>query len=264
MDPTPTIDLRGLLTAAAEDGEVRPSTTALLTDAKTLMQISRGSGISADAFLQSEALFVTLLIDDSRSIEDGGNSEAVCQGHNGILDALLGASASRRARTIVSTRLLNGGVVSPYVMLEQAVRLENGKNYVADGITPFFDQAMVTEGSVLAKVQEFEQAGITVRTWTGWFTDGCDYGSKNAKASDVAQLVGTLNGEQHQHFAMGVSDGRTDFNAVFRSMGVHPDKIRTSTNDPKSIRAMMREASQSATAMNQPSAAGGGLGGFGA
>ncbi len=260
MAPTiDTTDLKDLLVAAASDGDVRPSTAALLTDASTLAQIKRGDGISAGGYTRSDVYIVTLLVDDSGSIGKNGNDKAVCQGHNEILDALLGTK--KRDGTIVSTRLLNGTVVSPYVMLERAPRLELGRNFSADGITPLRDQMMVTLGSVLAKAREFEDAGIVVRTWTMVLTDGCDYGSMKASAADVAQLAKSLNSEQHQLLGLGVSDGQTDFDTEFRNLGI--ERILTSTNDPSAIRKMLRLASQSAAAMNQPTAAGGGLGGFG-
>lgn len=265
-----TTDLKGLLVSAASDNEVCPSTTALLTDASTLRQINRGDGITADEYTGSEVYIVTLLVDDSGSIfeqrEDKqtkkfySNEEAVCLGHNEILGALLGTK--KRGSTIVSTRLLNGGVVSPYVMLEHAPRLEAGKNFVDGGATPLMDQMVVVIGSVLAKAREFEDAGIVVRTWTLVVTDGRDYGSTKASAADVANLAGSLNSEQHQLLGLGVSDGRTDFKEEFRNLGVV--KLILSTNDPSAIRSAMRLASQSAAAMNQPSAVSGGLGGFGA
>ena len=90
--------------------------------------------------------------------------------------------------------------------------------------TPLYDQTCVLLGTVIAKSQELAQAGIAVRTVTLIITDGGDYGSTRCKAADVAALVGDmLAQENHIVAAMGISDGTTDFKAVFRAMGI-PDR----------------------------------------
>ncbi len=252
-------NIENLLVEAASDGEVSRHTTALLTDAATLTQIKKGDGVSASEYRESEALIVTLLVDDSGSIFDRGNDGAVRDGFNAIIEALKGTK--QRGRILMSCRYLNGTVLCPYEYLEKAP-LMSDRNFRNGGGTPLYDQTLVTIGSVMAKAKEFDDAGINHRTWTLVISDGADEHSRRVRAADVAELIKTLNSEVHVVLAIGVSDGKTDFRQVFCQMGIKEDKIMVSTDDPKAIRATFRLASQSAVAMNQPNPAGG-LGGFG-
>jgi hypothetical protein len=125
--------------------------------------------------------------------------------------------------------------------------------------TPLYDQTAVVLGTVVAKAQELQQAGIAVRTVTLIITDGGDYGSTRCKPADVKAIVADmLAQENHIVAAMGISDGTTDFRAVFRSMGI-PDKwILTPGNSATEIRRAFAVFSQSAVRAS----AGVQLGGF--
>ena len=125
--------------------------------------------------------------------------------------------------------------------------------------TPLFDQATVLLGTVIAKAQELSQAGIAVRTVTLIITDGGDYGSTRCKPADVAALVADMIAhENHIVAAMGISDGTTDFRAVFKSMGIADRWILTPGNSATEIRRAFQVFSQSAVRATQ----GAQLGGF--
>lgn len=223
-------------------------------------QIQAGLGVSIDDVAASEVVLLTMMPDDSSSIASAGNTDAVRDGHNYVLDALRASKQS--GEVLVHTRYLNGHVLCPYTALEHAVAMTQ-QNYHPNLATPLFDQATVVLGTVIAKAQELEQAGIAVRTVTLIITDGGDYGSTRCKAADVKAIVDDmLARENHIVAGMGISDGSTDFRAVFRAMGIADKWVLTPKNSATEIRRAFAVFSQSA----MRAASGGAalsLGGFG-
>src|SRR5665647_68058 len=245
-----------LLEDAHAQGALSAKSLATLDIRDIGAQIQAGLGVTIDDIAASEVVLVTMMPDDSQSIAGAGNTDAVRDGHNFVLEALLGSKQS--GEVLAHTRYLNGFVLTPYTALEHAVKMDS-KNYHPNLGTPLFDQAAVVLGTVIAKSQELAQAGIAVRTVTLIITDGGDYGSTRCKAADVKALVADmLAQENHIVAAMGISDGTTDFKAVFRAMGI-PDKwILTPGNSASEIRRAFAVFSQSAVRASQ----GAQLGGF--
>jgi hypothetical protein len=220
-------------------------------------QIQAGLGVAVDDVAASEVVLVTMMPDDSGSISAAGNVDAVRDGHNLVLDAL--AQAKQAGEIFVHTRYLNGHVLTPYAPLASAVRM-TARNYHADKGTPLYDQSVVLLGTVLAKTQEFAQAGVPVRTVTLLITDGADCGSTRARAADVRALVRDLLAQEcHVVAAMGISDGSTDFAQVFRDMGIPDRWILTPGNSATEVRRAFQVFSQSAAAIGGGTAV---LGGF--
>ena len=219
-------------------------------------QIQAGLGVAVDDVAASEVVLVTMMPDDSGSIAAAGNVAAVRDGHNLVLDAL---GTSRQAGEVfVHTRYLNGHVLTPYAPLASAVRM-TARNYAADKGTPLYDQTVVVLGTVLAKTQEFAQAGVPVRSVTLLITDGADCGSTRARSADVRALVRDLLAQEcHVVAGMGISDGTTDFRKVFQSMGIPDRWILTPGNSGSEIRRAFNVFSQSAVR----AATGAQLGGF--
>ncbi len=238
-----------LLEDAHAQGTLSAKSLAALDVVDVGAQIQAGLGVTIDDVAASEVVLVTMMPDDSQSIAAAGNTDAVRDGHNFVLDALRGSKQS--GEVLAHTRYLNGLVLTPYTALEHAVKMDTA-NYNPYLGTPLYDQAVVVLGTVVAKAQELAQAGIAVRTVTLIITDGGDYGSTRCKAADVKALVtDMLAQENHIVAAMGISDGSTDFRAVFRSMGI-PDKwILTPGNSASEIRRAFAVFSQSAVRASQ-------------
>jgi len=219
-------------------------------------QIQAGLGVTIDDITASEVVLLTMMPDDSASIASAGNTDAVRDGHNFVLDALKRSKQS--GEVLAHTRYLNGHVLCPYTALDHAVAMTKA-NYDPVHGTPLFDQTCVVLGTVIAKAQELQQAGIAVRTVTLIITDGGDYGSTRAKPSDVQALVADMLGqENHIVAAMGISDGSTDFRKVFQAMGIPDRWILTPGNSASEIRRAFAVFSQSAVRASQ----GAQLGGF--
>lgn len=212
-------------------------------------QIQAGLGVTIDDVAASEVVLLTLMPDDSQSIAAAGNTAAVRDGHNFVLDAL--GKSKQSGEVLAHTRYLNGAVLFPYTELAHAQKMTNA-NYDPRLGTPLFDQTVVLLGTVLAKTQELAQAGIAVRSVTLIITDGGDYGSTRCRPQDVAAIVADmLAQENHIVAAMGISDGSTDFRKVFQSMGIPDRWILTPGNSASEIRRAFQVFSQSAVRASQ-------------
>jgi len=248
--------IKQLLDDAHQAGTLSARSLATLDVVDVGAQIQAGLGVTIDDVAASEVVLVTMMPDDSHSIAGAGNTDVVRDGHNYVIDALRGSKQS--GEVLAHTRYLNGFVLTPYIALDNAVKMTVA-NYNPSLGTPLYDQTTVLLGTVIAKATELAQAGIAVRTVTLIITDGGDYGSARCKAADVKAIVDDmLAQENHIVAAMGISDGTTDFKAVFRAMGI-PDKwILTPSNSSTEIRRAFQVFSQSAVRASQ----GASLGGF--
>lgn len=247
-----TTNALALLGNATQDGALSPDAAAALTVPDMGTQIQAALGVRVDDVPASEVVLVSLLIDDSGSIAGAGNERAVRDGHNLVLDALTG---SKQKDAILALCLyLNGKVLYPCTPVVQAKRMD-GRNYRATGGTPLYDQSAVLLGTVLAKAQEFADNGVVCRTVTLIVTDGDDCGSVHQSASSVKKVVkDLLRAETHIIAGMGVDDGRTDFRAVFRSMGIPDEWILTPGSTASEIRKAFQIFSQSAVRASQTAA----------
>jgi hypothetical protein len=238
-----------LFEAAHAEGVLSPASLQTLTSVDLGVQIQAGLGISVDDVQASEVVLLTIMPDDSGSIRQAGNEQAVRDGHNLVLDAL--ATSKQRDAILAHTRYLNGRVLFPYRLIDQAIRM-TPKNYDANQGTPLYDQSVVLLGSVIAKAQEFAQNGVVARSVTLIITDGADQHSSRSTAKDVAALVHDMaRAEAHIVAAMGISDGTTDFGEVFREMGIEDRWILTPGANASDIRRAFQVFSQSAIRASQ-------------
>jgi len=220
-------------------------------------------GMPTDLFPCTESMLVLMGIDDSSSIRFvQGNTEAVRDGYNLVLDALKESKADESI--LITTSCFNTGVLMPFSLLPDAVRM-TPQNYNPRGGTPLFDFTFDLLHTALAKTAEYEAASIPVRTITVIITDGADCGSTRHTAADVAVLVRDmcLKSEKHIVCAIGISDGETDFDDVFEQMGIPAQWRRTATATASDIRSVFEvfsksvvRASQCATSFSQTAAGG--------
>lgn len=266
MGNSSTTNVSALFQAAAQDGVLSKASMQVLEVPDVGAQIQGALGMPADQFTASEVILVTVMVDDSGSIRFiQGNAQAVRDGHNLIIDSLVGSK--QKDAVLMHTRFLNGFVLFPYSPLDQAARLDS-HNYDPNKGTPLYDESVVLLGTVLAKAQEFADNGVVARTVTMVITDGADEHSRRNTAFDVAKVAADmLKQETHIIAAMGIDDGgRTDFRQVFRDMGIRDEWVLTSGNTPSEIRRAFQVFSQSAVRASQGAASFSqtALGGFGA
>lgn len=250
---------KNLLNNAKNEGEISNDVfNALITIPDIGTQIQAGLGISVDDVPASEVFLLTLLTDDSSSMDI--NSDVAIEGYNLMLDSL--DNTKEAENTLIHARYFHGKVLCPYIMLAQTPRMSK-RNYQATGPdTPLYDQTIITLGTVVAKAQEFSERGVAVRTATYIVTDGAENSSKKARAKQIALVVKEmLKKEIHLVGAMGIDDGYTDFRKVFNEMGIEDKWILTPANTPSEIRKAFRTMSRSALRASQVIKPGS-LGGF--
>jgi len=241
--------VKKLLDDAHGQGALSAKALATLDVVDIGAQIQAGLGCSIDDVAASEVVLLTMMPDDSQSIASANNVDAVRDGHNFVIDAM--RSSKQAGEVLAHTRYLNGHVLCPYTALDQAVAMTPA-NYNPHLGTPLYDQTTVVLGTVIAKAQELAQAGIAVRTVTLIITDGGDYGSTRCKPADVKAIVDDMLAQEcHIVAAMGISDGSTDFRAVFRDMGIPDRWILTPGNSASEIRRAFAVFSQSAVRASQ-------------
>jgi len=142
------ISIPDLFQRAHEDGDLSAeSLRALTVDADVGAQIQAGLGCTIDDIAASEVVLVTMMPDDSQSIAGAGNTAAVRDGHNFVLEAL--RSSKQSGEVLAHTRYLNGFVLCPYTALDHAVLMTKA-NYDPNLGTPLYDQTVVLLGTVVA------------------------------------------------------------------------------------------------------------------
>ncbi len=258
----PTANAATLLQNAHLEGNVSDASLQALNGVDLGAQIQAGLGVCVDDVEASEVLLLTILVDDSSSISSAQATATVRAGYNLVIDAL--NASKQKDGVLVHTRYLNGNVLCPYRPIEGAPLMDN-RNYQPNGGTPLYDQCVVALGAVLAKVQEFTDAGVVARSVTLVITDGADMHSTRAASRDVAALVRDVTRQEgHIVAAMGIADGSTDFRAVFRDMGIADAWILTPGSGQADIRRAFQVFSQSAVRASQSTrfSASGGMGGF--
>lgn len=246
MTTSNTQSLSALLGGAGLDLSATAAMQLTVDNLGPAIQAGLGD-IDYDDLGTAEVLLVTQIIDDSGSIRFAGNTEAVRDGHNLVIDSLRGSKQS--AGVLMSTTLLNRGLLFGYKTLDTAVRLDP-HNYNPNGGTPLYDTIKVVLTTVAAKMADFEQNGVAARALTVIVTDGADNGY--TRVQEVRAMIdGLLRTEQHIIAGVGVSDGNMDFRAVFNGIGIQDDWVLTPGSTPSEIRAAFRTVSQSAVRASQ-------------
>ena len=247
-----TANIIDLFASAHAEGDLSAASLATLTIPDIATQINAAMGIPAvDVKNASEVFLVTMLVDDSGSIEGAGNEQTMRDGVNEVIDALMDSKA--KTSILVCIRYLNGKVVVPFTPLEKVARLDSS-NYQANGGTPLYDMTVVALGDVMAKTQEFSKNGVPVRSATIILTDGHDQHSQRCnRPEDVEPVMkDVLKSETHIVAAMGIQDDQnTDFKDIFIRMGIRENWILTPANTKHDIRAALGTFSQSAVRASQ-------------
>lgn len=246
-------NVQSLFAGAQAGGAIGAAAAQVLAIPDLGAQIQAGLGLAIDDLTtSSEVLLVSLLIDDSGSIDAAGNEQVVRDGVNFIVDSLKKSKQGQGDSILVSIRYLNGTVLVPYVTLDQVPKLDTS-NYQANGGTPLYQQSIVICGQATAKVQEFADNGCMARGVTALISDGADQHSpRGQRAPEVQKVISDMRKtESHIVIGVGIDDGSTDFKKVYAEMGIDPKHILTPGNTQSEIRKAFAVISQSAVRASQ-------------
>jgi hypothetical protein len=233
-----------LFSNAEENGSLSQTSLDILTDVDVGQDIMANMGVSVDDVLASETLLISLLIDDSSSINHANNAKLVRAGCNEIIKALKGCTQNNAI--LIQTQYINGKVLDTFRMINEATALDS-KNYSPSGITPLFDQTVRLLGTTLAKCDQFEGVSVPHRSISIILTDAADVGSTEADERSCNSIISDMLAQEiHIVGGMGIDDGgMTDFHKVFSDMGIRPEWIITPGNNASEIRAAFGFVSQS-------------------
>ncbi len=251
-----------LFKAAAQSGDISPGSAAILGGLSARINKTMSPLLVQPSV--TELLQVSMLLDNTPSMENNKNHLAVIEGHNLVVEALLQAKGLDSVETLTAlinpcknyTRRIAGDTdVFRWCGLRVAPRLDK-TGFIQGSATPLYDRVLETLGSVLARTRWWEDTyGVQTRSVTLLLTDGGNNDGK-AAASDVAKVVeDMLASEKHKIMFMGVSVGGIDFRSIGREMGIPDECIDVVAKDPKSIRSSFQMFSQSAVALGQQNAA---------
>lgn len=248
---TSKINIKQTFDDAHDEGTLSQASLNALTNIPNIgIAIQNGLGIPVDQVGASEVILLSILIDDSSSMS--GNETAVRDGFNMLITAL--KDSKQQDNIQVALSYLNQGVILPYTPLDQVPSLTT-KNFSVQGCTPLFKQSVTTLGTVVAKLQDFENNGIQVRSISLIMTDGGDNDSGSTTASDVSVLIkDMIQAEKHIIAGMGFGSDETYFRGIFSDMGVDDTWVYTANATPAEIRKAFNVFSQSAVRASQSAA----------
>jgi len=247
---TSKVNVFDTLNNAQDEGTLSQASLSALTSIRNIgEEIQNGLGIPVDQVGSSEVIMLNVVIDDSTSMR--GNKEAVVDGYDMLVKTM--EETKQQDNIQISVRFLNGGLIYPFTPLSLAPKLQ----YSPSGWTPLFKESATSFGTVITKLQDFEDNGIQARSICLVMTDGGDNQSGGTTAADVHSIVtDMLQTENHIIAGMGFDDGYgTDFEAIFKSMGIEDNWIYTAQSTPAEIRKGFQVFSQSAARASQSAAA---------
>lgn len=258
-----------LFQAAGNDGLLSPQSVHALTNDPDLgANVQRAFNTAIQPVGAPDVMHFAFLIDDSGSIAMHGNTEAIREGYNLVLDAII--KSKQRDNIFLRAQTLNGTTISPFVLVDQAPRLTPSNYDDPRGGTPLYDASFDLLGEVIAESERYRnEYSIMTQTVTVLLTDGHDEHSRRHRdPKALRQVIQDLNDtEDHIVAAIGVDDGRTDFRYIFHDqMGIRESWILTPKSDPSEIRRAFRVFSETLVQMSQSAAAfqsQAGFGGFG-
>ncbi len=161
-------------------------------------------------------LLVTMVPDDSGSINHHGNAPAIRRGHNSQLDTY----RQHPGNILVRNRYLNGTLLYDFSKPEDAIRMDT-HNYNPNLGTPLYDETYRILLDVERSLALYTRPDLDVVTMTAIMTDGHDQFSRTRRPADVRTVVERMiTSENHIVAGIGVRDGYTNFARVFAEMGI--------------------------------------------
>ena len=229
-----------ILDAALEDGNLSADSHSLIYGNITDNIIVGAGGQDIESINSAEVTLISLLIDESSSIDFSGLTQAVIDGVNTIIDALKGTKKKDSIKMSIwafngSVRVING-----FIGIEDIEKF--GANYNPSGSTALYDVTFEAMSANLVYAQDLIDNGVSVQSIVAVITDGEDVGSTRS-ISDVAKVSkDLLKTERFVNAYVGVGDDSTHA-TVSKQMGF-PAFLKGGATESE-MRNLMKLLSQS-------------------
>lgn len=239
--------ITSLFQDAHAEGAIGAQSLQLLMPFDLNGQLQGALGMSAGEIPATEVTLVSIMIDDSVSMEP---MEDEARSALTLMKQALGGSKNAPG-VMMAAWTFDPQPIHGFQSLLNVPDLDANTYRAHRSNTPLYDGTLRMLAAVLAKTQEFASNGVPVRSVSVIVTDGANNASKHS-ATNVATVVADLErSEMHLVLFIGIDDGDTDFLQVGREMGIHPDRIKTVKDSPHELRQAIHAASQSALQVSQ-------------
>lgn len=253
--------LQNLFTQAQDDGVLGAASQQILCTNVSPTVIAGASGKAAEEIDATEVTLVTVVIDDSYSIRMSGFDDAIVQGQNEMLQALIN---SKQEDSILVAQWKLGSkaeLLHSYLPVSDALVLDD-KNYNPSSGTALYDVWMDALASNVAYAQTLSSSGAQVNSVAMVLTDGRDEHSSRYLARDCLALARDLLVSETFHLAfIGVGEKRR-FQTIAEEMGFPSASTLVADASAREIRAAISMASQSIIRASQGLIQPGPKGGF--
>jgi hypothetical protein len=248
--PLSADEATALITSATQKGVLSAASAQVITGNLGALVLSGAAGKDLEDLAASEVTLVTVLIDQSSSIESRGLEQAVRDGQNALLDAFAGAQERDSILVACWTFESAMDVLHSYVPVDEATRLD-ASNYRARGATKLYDTWCDALSANVAYAQRLRDGGTPTKSVVIVVTDGEDVGSTRT-AGHCARLSKDLLASELFTLAFVGVGSDVDFERVARAMGVPKGCVLVQKDaTPSGLRRTFQLVSRSAIRASQ-------------
>ena len=244
--------VKDILDEAADEGVLSQAALQVIDINDAVLAGIDGTAI--DDIVATDVTLMTIIIDDSGSINAADLVDAVREGQNMLITAL--ENSKQKDNILVAQWKLGSksDLVHSYVPVEQAVRLDRS-NYNPNSGTSLFDVWCDVLAANVAYAQQLKASGTPVKNVVVVITDGQDVSSRRYRAEDCKRInKDLLLSEQFILAFVGMAENAQDetlFRMVAEDMGFPDGAVLTVQATPSEMRKVFNMVSQSAIRASQ-------------
>lgn len=245
-------EVKNILDEAVEEGIISQKVLQVIDINDTVLAGINGTDV--DDIQETEVTLVTLIIDDSGSIRFAGLADAIREGQNLLIEAIVNSKQKDNVKIAQWKLGSQSELVHSYIAADKAVRL-NKSNYNPNSGTALYDVWAEALASNLVYAQQLKAKGTPVKNIVVIITDGQDEGSRKYDASDCKKInTDLLMSEQFVLAFVGMGNTNADetqFRLIAEEMGFPDGSVLTADATPSEIRKVFNMVSQSAIRASQ-------------
>ena len=239
--------IKSVFADAADDGIVSEANKDLMCVSLDDNILAGCDGLNIDDIEATEVVLVSLLIDDSGSMDS--RIADTLAGQHAMLDSLSG-SKQKDSFLFGMWTLNRSQPYHSYVKLENVLKLSEN-DYQPNGGTPLCDRWFEMLTANVAYAQQLRSSGIAVRSIAVVITDGDENESRRFHEAECAALAkDLLKSEQFILGFVGVGD-EAYFRGEALKMGFPDGGILTAKDGPSAMRKVFNVVSQSVIRASQ-------------